>query len=280
MKTSLKKKLAVAILTGCSSVILSGIALANPPQSPPIPQVEITNEALHASPSKPLSLNVDFQNYCNQFEDDYSWMYLSTRERLARDYLLIDKALKNNKISSMQADKLKQEIIDFYKDNQKYQDNARKLTRKEAKIYRHEHAKHFFLNDNFDEISQDTTIPVATLKNIFKHPEPRRIHQEKPYRGELNQRLVEFTNQLIAEGKITQEEVDVLGNYMQAGRDKFAKMDKQERHDYLDTYKQKTDEQRLVEISQGTGISNERLQEIFVIFKQAVKDKLQAQTQD
>lgn len=280
MKTSLKKKLAVAILTGCSSVILSGIALANPPQSPPIPQVEITNEALHASPSKPLSLNVDFQNYCNQFEDDYSWMYLSTRERAARDYLLIDKALKNNKISSMQADKLKQEIIDFYKDNQKYQDNARKLTRKEAKIYRHEHAKHFFLNDNFDEISQDTTIPVATLKNIFKHPEPRRIHQEKPYRGELNQRLVEFTNQLIAEGKITQEEVDVLGNYMQAGRDKFAKMDKQERHDYLDTYKQKTDEQRLVEISQGTGISNERLQEIFVIFKQAVKDKLQAQTQD
>lgn len=281
MKTSLKKKLAVAVLAGCSSIMLSGIALANPPQPPPPPpQVEITGEALRTSPPKPLSLNIDFQNYCNQFEADYSWMYLSTRERAARDYLLIDRALADNKISTTQADKLKKEIIDFYKDNQKYQDKARKLTRQEAKIYRQEHAKHFFLNDNFAEISQDTTIPVATLKNIFKHPEPRKIHQEKPYRGELNQRLIEFTNQLIAEGKITQEEVDVLGDYMQAGRDKFAKMDKQERHDYLDTYKQKTDEQRLAEISQGTGISTERLQEIFAIFKQAVKDKIQAQTQD
>lgn len=278
MKTILKKKLAIAVLTGCSSIILSGIALANPPQPPPPPQIEITQDAVKTSVPK-LFDNKDFQKYCSQFESDYSWMYLSTRERAARDFLNIDKALANNKISATQATKLKQKIIDFYKDNQKYQDKARKLTRQEAKLYRQEHKKYFFLNDNFAEISQDTTIPVAILKNIFRNPEPRKLHQEKPYRGELNQRLIEFTNQLIAEGKITQEEVDVLGDYMQAGRDKFAKMDKQERKTYLDTYKQKTDEQRLAEISQGTGISTERLQEIFAIFKQAVKDKIQAQTQ-
>lgn len=37
MKTTLKKKLTAAILAGCSTFILSGVALANPPQLPPPP---------------------------------------------------------------------------------------------------------------------------------------------------------------------------------------------------------------------------------------------------
>lgn len=37
MKTTLKKKLTAAILAGCSTFILSGVALANPPQPPPPP---------------------------------------------------------------------------------------------------------------------------------------------------------------------------------------------------------------------------------------------------
>lgn len=282
MKITLKKKLTMAILTGCSTFILSGVALANPPQPPPPPppQVEITQDAMKVPPPPPLFDNKDFQNYCAQFENDYSWMYLSTRERAAHDFLLIDKALNDNTLSTTQATKLKKEIIDFYKNNQKYQDNARKLTRQEAKTYRRENRKYFSLNENLSEISEKTTIPVRTLKRVLKHPEPRKIHQEKPYRGELNQRLMEFTNQLIAEGKVTQEEVDVLGEYMQAGRDKFAQMNKQERKIYLDSYKQKTDTEKLAEISQGTGISTERLQEIFNIFKQAVQNKIQAQTQN
>ena len=35
MKATLKKKLTAAILAGCSTFILSGVALANPPQLPP-----------------------------------------------------------------------------------------------------------------------------------------------------------------------------------------------------------------------------------------------------
>ena len=37
MKATLKKKLTAAILAGCSTFILSGVALANPPQLPPPP---------------------------------------------------------------------------------------------------------------------------------------------------------------------------------------------------------------------------------------------------
>ncbi len=58
MKTTLKKKLTAAILAGCSTFILSGVALANPPQLPP-------------PPSRPFVHNEEVQNYCTQFESDY-----------------------------------------------------------------------------------------------------------------------------------------------------------------------------------------------------------------
>ena len=41
MKATLKKKLTAAILAGCSTFILSGVALANPPQPPPPPPTEL-----------------------------------------------------------------------------------------------------------------------------------------------------------------------------------------------------------------------------------------------
>ena len=69
MKATLKKKLTAAILAGCSTFILSGVALANPPQLPP-------------PPSRPFVHNEEVQNYCTQFESDYSWMYLSTLDIL------------------------------------------------------------------------------------------------------------------------------------------------------------------------------------------------------
>lgn len=51
MKTTLKKKLTAAILAGCSTFILSGVALANPPQPPP-------------PPPRPFVHNEEVQNYC------------------------------------------------------------------------------------------------------------------------------------------------------------------------------------------------------------------------
>lgn len=274
MKTTLKKKLAAAILAGCSTVIFSGIALANPPQPPPPPPIDLTQRP--APPPKPFMHNEEIQNYCTQFESDYSWMYLSTRERAARDFVSIDKALKDNTISSNQATKLKKEVISFYKNNQKYDDKMRKLNRDEAKQYRQENHKYFSLRANIADISESTTIPVDTLKRILFKPNPKAPKD----RDDLSERLAKFTNQLVVEGKITQQEVDILDEYMQSGRDKLANMTKEERREYLADYRQLTDEQRLAKISEGTGISPERLQQIFTAFKEAVKDKLQTKIQD
>lgn len=277
MKTTLKKKLAAAILAGCSTVIFSGIALANPPQPPPPPPIDLTQRP--APPPKPFMHNKEIQNYCTQFESDYSWMYLSTRERAARDFVSIDKALKDNTISSNQATKLKKEVISFYKNNQKYDDKMRKLNRDEAKQYRQENHKYFSLRANLADISESTTIPVDTLKRILAKPDPKKMKPAKA-RDDLSERLAKFTNQLVADGKITQDEVNILDEYMQSGRDKLSNMTKEERREYLADYRQLTDEQRLAKISEGTGISPERLQQIFTAFKEAVKDKLQTKIQD
>lgn len=277
MKTTLKKKLTAAILAGCSTFILSGVALANPPQPPPPPPTELAQRPTPPPPPpRPFVHNEEVQNYCTQFENDYSWMYLSTREDAARDFVSVDKALERNTISTNQATKLKKEIISFYKNNQKYDDKMRKLNRDEAKQYRQENHKYFSLRANLADISESTTIPVDTLKRILAKPNPKAPKD----RDDLSERLAKFTNQLVVEGKITQQEVDILDEYMQSGRDKLANMTKEERREYLADYRQLTDEQRLAKISEGTGISPERLQQIFTAFKEAVKDKLQTKIQD
>lgn len=280
MKTTLKKKLTAAILAGCSTFILSGVALANPPQPPPPPPIELAQRPTPPPPPpRPFMHNEDFQNYCTQFESDYSWMYLSTREHAAEDFVSIDRALQDNTLSTNQADKLKKEIIKFYKNKQKYEDKARKLNREEAREYRRENNKDFSMRANLADISENTTISIDTLKRILIKPVPPKMKPDK-VRDDLSKRLAKFTNQLVIDGKITQQEVDILDEYMQSGRDKLANMTKEERHEYLDGYRQLTDEQRLAKISEGTGISTERLQEIFTSFKEAVKDKLQTKTQE
>lgn len=280
MKTTLKKKLTAAILAGCSTFILSGVALANSPQPPPPPPTELAQRPTPPPPPpRPFVHNEEVQNYCTQFESDYSWMYLSTREDVARDFVSVDKALEHNTISTNQATKLKKEIIRFYKDRQKYEDKARKLDRRDAREYRQENREHFSLRANIADISESTTIPVDTLKRILAKPDPKKMKPAKA-RDDLSERLAKFTNQLVADGKITQDEVNILDEYMQSGRDKLANMTKEERREYLADYRQLTDEQRLAKISEGTGISPERLQQIFTAFKEAVKDKLQTKIQD
>ena len=256
MKTTLKKKLTAAILAGCSTFILSGVALANPPQPPPPPPTELAQRPTPPPPPpRPFVHNEEVQ------------------------FVSIDKALKDNTISSNQATKLKKEVISFYKNNQKYDDKMRKLNRDEAKQYRQENHKYFSLRANLADISESTTIPVDTLKRILAKPDPKKMKPTKA-RDDLSERLAKFTNQLVADGKITQDEVNILDEYMQSGRDKLANMTKEERREYLADYRQLTDEQRLAKISEGTGISPERLQQIFTAFKEAVKDKLQTKIQD
>ena len=51
-------------------------------------------------------------------------------------------------------------------------------------------------------------------------------------------------------------------------------MDKTQRDELLNQYKNMTDQQRLQQFSEGTGISVERLEEIFNIFKTEMQNNL------
>ena len=276
MKNIFKKKLAAAILAGCSTVILGSVAFANPTNTPPAPPTQVSMPApdkVVTCPMPPMQ-NEAFNKYCQQLEKDCSWMYRTTRECAARDYLAIDKAVSDNKITDKQATKLKKEINSFYKECQKQQDKTRKLNKKDARDYKKDNRQYFSLRDNFDKISKNTGISVDTLNQIFPKKERGMM-----FRDDMNQRLTEITNQLVADGKLTQNEVDVINKYMQSGRDKFMQMNDEQRQAYIEDYKKMTPEQRLEEISAGTGISTQRLQEIFDIFKEAVKDKIPANLQ-
>lgn len=53
---------------------------------------------------------------------------------------------------------------------------------------------------------------------------------------------------------------------MQSGRNKLANMTKEERHEYLDGYRQLTDEQRLAKISEGTRYFSRKITRNFQYF--------------
>lgn len=273
MKPTFKKKLTAAILAGCSTVILGSVAFANPSTNTPPPppsHMEMPSPDAMKCPMPPMN-NEAFNKYCQQLEKDCSWMYRTTRECAARDYVAIDKAVSDNKITDKQATKLKKELVSFYKNCQKQQDEMRKLNKKDARDYRKENREDFSLRDNFDKISQKTGISVDTLNEIFRKPAKQMM-----FRDDMNQRLTAITNQLVADGKLTQDEVNKINQYMQSGRDKFVQMNKEQRQAFIEDYRKMTPQQRLDQISAGTGISTQRLQEIFDIFKEAVKDKIPA----
>lgn len=268
MKKSLAKKLSTALLVGCTTLIIGSTAFAatNDNQMPPPPPPH--------QQMMPPPMNFDkIKSYNEEFQQKYTWMYTSTRHRVAGTFAEIDKAVDNNKISSTQADKLKEIIISFYKNQQKYLDEMRKLERPEVFKYRRENRDNLSLHANFKDISESTAIPVDTLKEILRPLPPRHVKSPKPAKDNLDQRLRDFTNQLIQEGKISQQEVDSISDFVQTGHDKFKQMDKAQRDELLNQYKNMTDEQRLQQFADGTGITVERLKEIFNIFKTEMQNK-------
>ena len=269
MKKSLTKKLSAALLVGCTTLILGSTAFAaqNDSQMPPPPPPH--------QQMIPPPMNFDkFKEYNEQFQQKYTWMYTTTRHQAAANFAEIDKALDNNKISATQADKLKRKMISFYKNQQNAFDEMRKLERRDTFKYRRENRDDLSLRANFQDISESTTVPVATLKEILRPLPPRHVKPTRPAKDNLDQRLRDFTNQLIQEGKISQQEVDSISDFVQSGHDKFRQMDKTQRDELLNQYKNMTDQQRLQQFSEGTGISVERLEEIFNIFKTEMQNNL------
>lgn len=267
MKKSLKRKLSAALLVGCTTLILGSTAFAADGNTPPPPPPQ---QQMMMPPPR-----MDFgkiKEYNEQFQQKYTWMYANTRHQAASTFAEIDKALNNNKISETQADKLKKKMISFYKTQQKTLDEMRKLDRQDTFKYRREHRDDLSLRANFQEISDSTTIPVETLKEILRPMPPRHMKAPRPPKDNLDQRLRDFTNQLIQEGKISQEEVDSISDFIQTGHDKFRQMDNAQRNDVMNQYKNMTDDERLQQFSEGTGISVDRLKEIFNIFKTEMKN--------
>ncbi len=285
MKTSLKKKLSIAILAGCSAMLFSSIAFAAPPEHMPPPPPG-NHQMMPPPPHERNAMTAEdreqFKTYYNKFENDYPWMYKSTRDRAVRDYMAIDRALDGNKISENQATRLKREIISFYKNSQKDIEELRDADRNDGRRH-HRNLRHLSLYENLDSISEATTIPVATLQRILipeqlqnfpkdrpgKHKRP-----DRPYRGELSNRMEDFTKSLVAEGKVTQEEVDALSKFMEDGREQLSKLSREERASYMEKYRDMSEDERLAEVSQSTGISTDRLKEIFQAFKDGMKDKM------
>lgn len=270
MKQSLRKKISAALLVGCTTLVLGSTAFAAPNNNqlpPPKP-----NQTMVAPPPH---INIDkFKDYNQQFQQEYSWMYTKTRHEAANTFVQIDEAVDNNKISETQANKLKKKMISFYKDQQKALDEMRKLEKPEAAQYRRENRDDLSLHANFASLSESTTIPVSTLKEILRPMPPKHPNKVKPSKDNLDQRLRDFTNKLIQEGKISQQEVDSIGDFIQSGHDKFKQMDKAQRDELMNQYRNMTDAERLKQFSDGTGIPVERLQEIFNIFKTEMNNKL------
>ncbi len=82
--------------------------------------------------------------------------------------------------------------------------------------------------------------------------------------------------QLVKQQKITSDEANSILKYMGDAHEKIAKMSEQERSDYIKEHKDMTPQQRLDEMSQATGISSDRLQQIFTVMKEELKAQIAA----
>ncbi len=275
MKSSLKKKLATAIVAACSIVALSSISFAA--------DADVNNTKLPVAPYHQMNADFDkatvpatvlqdskavYEKYTQQFKTDYKWTDDACK-RAAMSFVAIDKAYANQKITTQQAESLKQEILAFYKNNNKYYEKLAKLSGDDAKAYAEKNADKLFLKENFAKIAKATNIPEETVAEVFKPTH----HRKNLNAGDVQQRATAFMGQLVKQQKLTSDEADSILKYMSAAHEKIAKMSEQERSDYIKEHKDMTPQQRLDEMSKATGISTDRLQQIFTV----MKEELQAQ---
>ena len=267
------KKMTAAVLAGCTMFVFSNAALAAPADGAGAPpsRVECFERGVPDGPAGFAKDRGLIRDYQQQFESDYGWMYADTRRDAARSFAQVDNALDDNKISQQQAEKLKKKLISFYKDKQKYEDNMRKLDKREARSYHEQHRHHLSLRDNIPELAKSSGIAESTLDSILR-PERRHPH----FRGhqQMYDGLQQLRQKLISEGKITQQEVDAMSSYMQSLHNKYVQMDADQKDGFMQDFRKMSDEEKLSDMSAGTGISAERLKEIFDAFKDEIRQDL------
>lgn len=275
MKNLLKRKLTMAILAGCSVIAIGGISLAattNTEQMPPPPPCQQQMMGDFNGPERGDRNNQnhkeEFENYSKQLQNDYS-MSEDTSKRAVRDFMSVDRAVEQNKITSAQSESLKKAIAGFYQDNKQYSDSLEKLSGDEAKTYIQKNEKHLFLEQNLDSLANETSISSETLKDVFRRPGPPRNDMQRP------PHMKDMMQQLVNEQKVTNDEANAITEYMESVHKKDGKMqgDKPDGHKNKNRNEAKNfnEDERLAEMSEGTGISTERLKEIFSAVKSEMK---------
>lgn len=266
------KKISAAVLAGCTAMLISSAAMAAPAGNDAPPRYAQCWE--RTSPAHPGDRR-ELREYDQQLQEKYSWMYADTRQRAARDFIAVDRALESNKISQQQSDKLKKKLLTLYKDRQRYQDELRKLDGREAREYEHQHRHDMSLRANMDELSQASGIPQSTLEGIL-YPDRDYHHRDDRARhgGPMYAEMEQIKEDLLSRGKITQPEIDAIRDYLDKAHDRFSAMDSEERKAFIDEFKNMSDEQRIAKMADGTGIDQDRLKSIFKAFKDEVEQRI------
>lgn len=272
---SLKKKISTAVLVGFSAIAVSSISFAAPATNdmPPLPpdhqmMVDFDRATLPPAPENPerQQYKAAYQQYVKDIKADNNWNDFATK-RAAMAYVAIDRAVDNNTLTSKEAKNLKKAVNKFYKDNLTYSDEVSKLDKDQARAYIEAHKSNLFINENLASIAKQAKISEDTATKVLR-PQPR---DHRPDFNSAYQRAVAFAGQMVKSGKVTSDEANTLLAYMQSSHEKFAKMSKDERKAYMDQERTLTPQQRLDQMAKDTGISSQRLGEIFA----AVKDEIQ-----
>lgn len=274
---SLKQKISTAILVGFSAIAVSSVSFAAPADAnlfvpPPDHQmmVDFDRATLPPSTENPdrQKYKAAYYQYVKDIKADNNWNDFATK-RAAMAYVAIDRAVDNNTLTSSEAKNLKKAVNKFYKDNLTYSNEVSKLDKDQSKAYIKEHKANLFINENLATLAKQAKISEDTAAKVLR-PQPK---DHRPDFNSTYQRAVAFAGQLVKSGKVTSDEANTLLSYMQSSHEKIANMNKDERKAYMEKVRTLTPQQRLDQMAKDTGISSERLSEIF----DAVKSEIQTE---
>ena len=273
----LKQKISTAILVGFSAIAVSSVSFAAPADAnllvpPPDHQmmVDFDRATLPPSAENPdrQQYKAAYYQYVKDIKADNNWNDFATK-RAAMAYVAIDRAVDNNTLTSSEAKNLKKAVNKFYKDNLTYSNEVSKLDKDQAKAYIKEHKANLFINENLATLAKQAKISEDTAAKVLR-PQPK---DHRPDFNSSYQRAVAFAGQMVKSGKVTSDEANTLLSYMQSSHEKLANMNKDERKAYMEKVRTLTPQQRLDQMAKDTGISSERLSEIF----DAVKAEIQTE---
>ena len=264
-----RQKFVAALIAGCTAAAVNSVSLAaEAADTAAVPAVhqemaaDFDKATLPADPGKAL-----YEKHLHHMMSDYSWMTQDTAKRAAMAFTAIDKAVKAGKINDAQAASLQKAVIDFYQENKSYAEQLAKLSGDEAKAYKTDCAEFLQLNKNIDRLSKQSGVDDAVIEDILSHP-------QKVQPGSRDQRASAFLGQLVKQQKLTSDEANAMIAFMTKSHENFAKMNDEQRQAYKEKVQAMSEDQRYEEMSNATGISVDRLKEIFAIMKQEIKTQV------